>query len=176
MSDCSSINRKLHIHTIMHNLKKQQVHQFPKYDPGQQSSENTDPGSQNRLYCHHPRNMAFFHSQNIIYADLFFPSFDQEAVRIEQENHSKYDDHTSCILQTYLQSIHRHSFSLAQRIYHIEHHNGKNCSDNIRHICFPVVFQICDCKFFIHKTIHHSHLLPPELLRYLQSSGTSLHS
>ena len=43
--------------------------------------------------------MSFFHSQNVIDPEFFFPAFYDETVCIKQEDDCKDSDHTDLILQ-----------------------------------------------------------------------------
>ena len=143
----------------MQNLKEQQIHQFPKYYSKHQTAKNTDSRRQDRLNCHHSCNMPLSHSKNIVYSDLFLSSFDQETIRIEQKNHCKYNDHTRCILKTYLQCILGNTFPLAQCVNDIEHHDGQNTCKDIGYIGLTVILKIGHSKFFIDEIIHPPHLL-----------------
>ena len=140
----------------MQELKKRKVHQFTEYKSGHQSCADPDHRRDKRLCKKHPGNMALPHAKDVVNTDLPFSPFNQETVRVKQKDYRKNDDHASGIAQDQFQVVFHYTVISCQRIHDVEHHDRKDCRENIRDIRLMVILQICDRKSGIDRSIHYS--------------------
>ena len=162
----------------MYSFQENEKHKLPKSQTKKEPRPETDRCSDQRFPEHHQTQIFLVHPHHLIQPQFFFPLLNEEAVRIEQENHRESSS-KSCHPLHYCADGRSASY-LFQSVIHadgaegVKEHNGQNTGKKIRRIGLMVFLKVHKSKLWIKQLIHAPHLLSPGLSAQLISSGTSL--
>ena len=121
--------------------------------------------------------MLFLHAENLEQTELFFSSFCQKTVAVDQKNHREQANDIGSHphhCQDRIFSDHGiKATSLRQCIHDKKHHHRADARQQIRKDILTVFAQICFCQSGIQQIIHPVHHPSQELSAYRRSSDTS---
>ena len=108
--------------------------------------------------------MVSFQSENIVKTDFFLPSFHQEVVTVDQEDHAK--DHNDNFTGGYDHSHFRgmengliQCRTIAQKFHHVDHGNAEDTGDHIRNVSAFIITDVLNSQFGKNSFTHDIHRL-----------------
>lgn len=124
---------------LPHQVGEQKVHQLVQQDARRQPQQQADEQHEHRFPENQAGEVAFFHAQNVVQAELLFAPAHEKAVGIEQKDHAENGGNHNAQLEGKGQGTRIIDGDVLQGTHDVHHGRGEDGGKNIR-IVYAAIF------------------------------------